>query len=179
MPARTTRNAPPPAETALAYGALQDCRIDLVEISYGTMEWPMNIFRGGCPIRVAARVNPLVRGASRWHRYGWLLARGLPHLLRLRRFSPCYNVPAAASLQRGSRLPVVPVGGIRSLADVRHCFAQGLPAVSLCRPLIHDPTFAGRLLAGDETPSGCTNCNLCAVHCDSRRPLLCYRKNRT
>jgi len=162
------------AKATATVAALDRLQVDLVEVSYGTMEWPMNIFRGECPVKVTLRTNPLLNHYSRWGKLWWMLVRGLPHLRRLAGFSPAYNVPAAAALQQGTRVPVVPVGGIRSLPEALDCLAQGLPAVALCRPLIHDPAFAGRLLAGDSSPSTCINCNLCAVYCDSPQSLRCY-----
>lgn len=163
--------------TAATVRALDEAGIDAVEISYGSMEWAINIFRGACPIEVAMRVNPLLARIPRWVRALWLATAGRSHLRRLRPFEENYNARAAAELQRGAGLAVIPVGGIRSAAGIAQCLGElGLPAVALCRPLIRDPHFPRHLLAGEVETSGCTNCNLCAVHCDSQNPLRCYHR---
>ena len=166
-----------PEACAATVGALDAAGIDAVEISYGTMEYAMNIFRGECPVEVAMRVNPALNRMPRGLRAVWLATAGRRYLAQLRPFEENYNVETAARLARGTSLAVIPVGGIRSAAGVaRATIDRRLPAVSLCRPLVHDPAFAGRLLAGDPAPSGCTNCNLCAIHCDTDRPLRCYAR---
>ena len=165
--------------TAATARALESAGIDAIEISYGAMEWPMNIFRGDCPIAVAARVNPLLSRYPSWIRAIWLALEGPRHLRRLRPFAENYNALAAAELQRQVQTPIIPVGGIRSLDGIARCLQDlRLPAVSLCRPLIRDPHFPKRLLDGSAERSECTNCNLCAVYCDSKNPLRCYAANR-
>ena len=165
--------------TAATVLALDTAGADAVEVSYGTMEWAMNIFRGACPVEVAMRVNPLLARIPRWIQGLWLATAGRRHLRRLRPFEENYNARAAAELQRDVALAVIPVGGIRSAAGIAQCLDEfRLPAVALCRPLIRDPCFPVRLLTGELERSDCTNCNLCAVYCDSRNELRCYRRRQ-
>jgi len=167
-------------QTIATAAALDSASIDLIEISYGTMEWPMNIFRGDCPVRTVLRVSPLFSDMSRLRRTAWMLFRGIPHLMRLRPFRPMYNAAAAAAVQARVSAAVVPVGGIRGTTEVADCLGRlGLPAVALCRPLIRDPGFATHLLNDDTARSDCANCNLCAVYSDTARPLACHRRSMT
>ena len=65
----------------------------------------------------------------------------------------------ALRLRRETDLPLMLVGGIRTLADMEQALNGGLQMVSLCRPLLRQPDFLRRLLAGE--PSACVGCNRC------------------
>jgi 2,4-dienoyl-CoA reductase-like NADH-dependent reductase (Old Yellow Enzyme family) len=151
--------------------------IDAVEISYGTMEYALNIIRGHCPVNLVLKVNPLFNRMPRlvlafWKRFG--LKR---YLARLIPFSENYNVESAARIKAATSLPVVPVGGIRTKESMLSCLSRhGLDAVALCRPLICEPDLPTKLLHGLWERSACTHCNLCTVYCDAPRPLRCYRE---
>ncbi len=150
--------------------------LDAVEVSYGTMEYALNIIRGACPIDVVLTHNPLFSGIpgplkALWKRFVFPLKRR-----RFLPFSPCYNVPGALLLRKALSVPVIPVGGIHSLDHMRVCMEEhGFPAVSLCRPFICEPDLTARLTRGEWTRSRCTTCNLCTVYCDSDIPLRCHR----
>lgn len=153
---------------------LEALQVDAIEVSYGTMENALNIMRGACPIDTILRVNPLFNhlpGVIRalWKRYK------LPKYLRhIRPFTPDYNVPAALDIKNQTDIPVIPVGGIRTVESMLKCLKQGFAGVSLCRPLICEPDFVRRVKDGTTVASKCTNCNFCTVYCDSQRPLQCY-----
>jgi 2,4-dienoyl-CoA reductase-like NADH-dependent reductase (Old Yellow Enzyme family) len=71
-------------------------------------------------------------------------------------------------------VPLMLVGGIRSLAVAEELVASGLADyVSLCRPLIRQPDLVRRWQAGDAEAADCISCNSCftpgiqgqGVHC--------------
>ncbi len=150
--------------------------IDAVEISYGTMEYALNIIRGACPVQEALRVNPLFRDMPAAVRWLWVRFFLKSYVEGFLPFQENYNLHAAAGVRRETGIPVIVVGGVRSGAGVMECLAAGVDAVSLCRPLIREPEFPRRLFDDPAAKSACTNCNLCTIHCDDDRPLRCYRK---
>lgn len=155
---------------------LEQLDIDAVEISYGTMEFALNIFRGACPVDTILKVNPLfnripVVMRRIWKR--WFLGRYLQQFIP---FSENYNVEAALKINEATTLPVIPVGGIRTADSMTQCIENGLVAIAVCRPLICEPDFPHKLLSGKS--STCTNCNLCTAHCDSTQTLRCYKESK-
>lgn len=147
--------------------------VDAVEVSYGSMEYALNIIRGDCPIDDLLAINPLFSGIpgplkALWKRVAYPWKRRA-----FKQFTPCYNLPGARLLREALPVPVIPVGGIHTLDDMRSCLEQGFPALALCRPFIAEPGFPNLLRQGKWQGSSCTACNLCAIYCDSREPLRC------
>ncbi len=147
---------------------------DLVEVSFGTMDRALDIFRGGCPLDLLLRENPLYRRrvpralAPLWRRFAAPLV-----LRRFRPFSPRYNLGAALEIKRRTGARVAAVGGFRAAADLAAAEAAGLDAVSLCRPFLREPDIADRLRRDPAARSRCTNCNRCAIACDGGSPTRC------
>lgn len=59
-------------------------------------------------------------------------------------------------------LPLSLVGGVRTLAEMEEVLAAGIDAVSLGRPLVAEPDFVTKQLAGADK-SICLSCNRCFV----------------
>lgn len=162
----------PDARAALLAAAAAGA--DAAEISYGTMEYALNIIRGAWPVELALKVNPLFSGLPRPALWLWKKLMLKRHLAKLIPFAENYNADAAEALAKDSPIPVFVTGGLRSPAAMEDCVARrGLAGVALCRPLIIDPAFPRRLAAGAAARSACTNCNLCTIYCDGREPLRC------
>ncbi|MDD3925965.1 MAG: NADH:flavin oxidoreductase [bacterium] len=154
---------------------LEALSVDAVEVSYGTMEYALNIMRGGIPVDVALQVNPLYNRYPALVRHMWKRFCFPAYQAGIIPFAEEYNVPAAVRIKRQSSLPVIPVGGMRTLESMLDCITtRGLDAVALCRPLICQPNLPQQIAAGEFSRSRCINCNLCTVYCDSDRPLYCH-----
>lgn len=165
-------------DTIKTVKCLEDLGIDAVEISYGTMEYALNIIRGACPVELVLRINPLFNKIPRVLQGIWKAFRADAYKARFYPFEEKYNAKAAARIKQNTTLPVITVGGIRSLRGMTECLVRdGLDAVSLCRPLICEPDLPIKLQTGMSLHSACTNCNDCTIYCDSPHPLRCYRRN--
>ncbi len=151
--------------------------LEAAEISYGTMEYGLNIIRGGWPVQRAFEVNPLFQSIPRPLR-GLFTRLFLPPILKkLVPFEENYNLAAASQIAREVDVPVIAVGGFRRASSLRAALTDhALAAVSLCRPFLCDPDLASRLQADDDWTSACTNCNLCTVSCDTPHPVRCAKR---
>ena len=153
--------------------------VDAVEISYGTMEYALNIIRGDCPIDLVLKVNPLFNNIPSVLQKMWKLLRAKSYVARFMPFEENYNVAAAARIGAETSLPVIAVGGIRTRKSMINCVSKhGLAGVALCRPLICEPDLPVKLRQGDCEQSECANCNLCTIYCDSFQPVRCYRRRK-
>jgi len=151
--------------------------VDAVEISYGTMEYAVNIIRGAIPINLAMQVNPLFNQYPAIVRWAWKKFYYPSYRKHFIPFSEGYNLSAAMQIKRRTALPVIPVGGFRTPESMIDCVTtQGMDAVALCRPLICEPNLPRQLREGRFSKSKCTNCNFCTINCDSAEPLRCYQK---
>ena len=149
--------------------------VDAVEISYGTMEYAVNIFRGSCPVEKVFEVNPLFNNMPRMVQCVWKLFRLKSYLRNLIPFSENYNLAAAKAVSDCTTIPVFAVGGVRSVGSMVSIIRDSnLPVVSMCRPFICEPDIVKQIKEKDCRRSKCTNCNLCAINCDSKSALKCY-----
>ena len=153
--------------------------IDAVEISYGTMEYALNIIRGDCPIETIFKVNPLFNKIPRIMQTLWSKIFLKKYLAKLISFEPNYNLQAAINIKKQIDVPVITVGGIRDLSSMSEIVEKHkIDAISLCRPFICEPDLVSKIKHNNWQNSSCTNCNLCTIYCDSGNSLNCYMKTK-
>ena len=157
---------------------LHELKVDAIEISYGTMEDALNIFRGiSIPADMILKYNFRYRTNSRLIR---MLFKGiaLPVLKRrLIGFSENYNLQYAELAKKYTDVPVICVGGFRSSEEIRQAIeTRKTDFVSLCRPFICEVDLIQRFIEDGAYKSKCVNCNICAIMCDSGLPTRCYKR---
>ncbi|MDF2565885.1 MAG: NADH:flavin oxidoreductase/NADH oxidase [Massilibacillus sp.] len=74
-------------------------------------------------------------------------------------------------------LPIILVGGVRSLADMDQVLESGIDMVSLSRPFICEPDIIQRLLNGQEK-SKCLNCSKCFALPRIKPGIRCVLKRK-
>ncbi len=156
-------------------------RVAAIEISYGTMDRPLNIFRGASvPLDAILECNPRYR-VRRWAWRPVWKALAAPLVLRgIKPFTPTYNLRYAELAKRHSSVPIISVGGFRSAREIEWAITTGkADFVGLCRPLLCEPHFVQRLEHDTSCVSKCISCNVCAVFCDTQNPTRCHRREAT
>jgi 2,4-dienoyl-CoA reductase-like NADH-dependent reductase (Old Yellow Enzyme family) len=85
----------------------------------------------------------------------------------------------AAQAKRAVDIPVVLVGGIRSLALAEDILRSGdADMISMSRPLIREPGLIARWQSGDTAPAKCLSCNKCFSFGVRGEPLECGEERR-
>ena len=149
-------------------------KVDAVEISYGTMDYALNIFRGDVPVNLILKKNPIYKTDISIKKF---LIKSLvfPVLKqKLKPFSQTYNLDYALIAKTFTKIPVISVGGFRTGLEISKAIEKGIDFVGLSRPLICEPDFVKKLEADIVYKSKCTNCNYCAIMCDTDSFTKCY-----
>lgn len=156
---------------------LDQMRISAIEISYGTMDAPFNIFRGDFPEECILSENGIYKEKSAI--YKWLARKFIFPVLKKRFYElqPLYNLPYAVLARTATRIPIIVVGGFRKGQEIYHAIHDcGIDFVSMCRPFIAEHDLVMKLKDDPLYESKCLSCNKCAVMCDSIYPTRCYQK---
>jgi 2,4-dienoyl-CoA reductase-like NADH-dependent reductase (Old Yellow Enzyme family) len=156
-------------------------QIDGIEISYGTMDHALNIFRGSSlPVKQILDVNPRYKSNNSVYRYLWKHFLS-PYISRkFKPFTSTYNLTHATLAKKHTDIPVISVGGFRSGPEMYTTIEDNqTDFVSLCRPFICEPDFAVKVSKDINHISKCKNCNRCAIMCDAGVPTKCYQREES
>lgn len=157
-----------------------DCkRVDAIEISYGTMDNALNIFRGDIPLKVILKNNPVFNKHNTLKDILINLYVLSYMKMKVKSFAPMYNIKYAQIAKELTNIPVISVGGFRKGEEIKQCLDEkNCDFVSLCRPFICEPDFVKKTIKDNKYVSQCINCNLCAVMCDTNKKTQCYRRKK-
>jgi 2,4-dienoyl-CoA reductase-like NADH-dependent reductase (Old Yellow Enzyme family) len=82
-----------------------------------------------------------------------------------------------ASVKRAASVPVMAVGGIRSLELSSDLLTSGdADFISMCRPFIREPDLLVRWQRGETQPALCISCNKCHAIIRKGKPLACAQE---
>jgi 2,4-dienoyl-CoA reductase-like NADH-dependent reductase (Old Yellow Enzyme family) len=117
---------------------------------------PFYMLRGELPVK------EMVRNEARWHRRAGLTLFGrmaVPH----HPYEDLFFLDLARQVRPHVGLPLVLLGGIRSLAQLQQAGEEGFEFVSMGRPLIHDAELINKMQRGELAASPCEPCNRCVA----------------
>jgi 2,4-dienoyl-CoA reductase-like NADH-dependent reductase (Old Yellow Enzyme family) len=150
--------------------------VDAIEVSYGTMDFALSIFRGDFPGDLILRHNPFFKDKGRLQKK-LVNAFFFPYIRsRTKPYRHMYNLEYAKAAREHTSHPVITVGGFRSGAEIRKAVGEdGIDFVSLSRPFLAEPDFVRKLEADENHTSSCCNCNYCAILCDTPFETKCHK----
>jgi 2,4-dienoyl-CoA reductase-like NADH-dependent reductase (Old Yellow Enzyme family) len=126
------------------------------------------LFRGERPLRqmIEAEKSRAQRIALRL--FGPAVIREYP-------FEPLYFLPEAREVRRAVRMPLVLLGGVKSMDDLETAMREGFELAAMGRALIHDPALIAKYQAGSKRTSGCIPCNQCVAEMEREGGVRCVR----
>jgi len=152
---------------------LQKAGVDAIEVSCGGIDDGFNSVRSEkIPLEGITSFIPMFRDMPAFKKK--FLSLIAP--LILKRHQPLfnYNVSAAGMIKRSIDIPVIAVGGIRKLGDIKSILEKGdADYVSMARPFIIEPDIVEKFRTGKQTESRCINCGYCLFGVMGNR-LKCY-----
>ncbi len=85
-----------------------------------------------------------------------------------------YLIDRTARIKQAVKIPIVGVGGLRSLNEMETIIQGGkCDLIALCRPFIREPNLIQRWKNGDLSPSRCVSCDGCYKSYADRKPIRC------
>ena len=90
-----------------------------------------------------------------------------------------YYFEAAKEYKEKINVPLILVGGIRYYENAEKLLADNIcDYISLCRPLIREPSLIKRWHSGDKSRATCISCNLCMRPIMTGKSLYCVVEQR-
>jgi 2,4-dienoyl-CoA reductase-like NADH-dependent reductase (Old Yellow Enzyme family) len=98
----------------------------------------------------------------------------LKAMLRQRKPTRLFNLPAAREIKKAVSITVMAVGGVRTLQDINEVLAEGgVDLVSLSKPLLLEPDLIAKIMSGKQDKARCIDCCYCMLAAEAG-PTRCY-----
>jgi 2,4-dienoyl-CoA reductase-like NADH-dependent reductase (Old Yellow Enzyme family) len=146
--------------------------VDALEITGGTLESIFRMSRGDIPVeqilhsRLAAGLSPVERQLV------WAAATAMRGRVKP---EEGYFAAYARQIRKTTRVPVILVGGLRTVRVMEKLVEQGAAdMVALARPFLREPDLLRRLQAEENGASRCRSCNRCLVSVADGDGVRCF-----
>lgn len=150
---------------------LEKSGIDAIEVSRALEFKSMGPLYGKVPVEMIEHDYPRIKNLPTEVKK--TLKPMLSKMFKSKEPTRMYNVETAVKIKRAVHIPVIVVGGIHDLEEIRETLEDGIDFVSMSRPLIIEPDLINKYKNGTETKSKCIECNNCLIGI-FQRPLRCY-----
>jgi 2,4-dienoyl-CoA reductase-like NADH-dependent reductase (Old Yellow Enzyme family) len=150
---------------------LEDLKIDLVEVSCGSVDFaPFNECRGDIPVDEMAACFP-------WWKRPFVKAL-LNKWVGKYDLEEGYNLEAAECIKPAlGRIPMSVVGGIRRLNQMEEIITnKKSDFLSMSRPFIREPDIVRKFRQNKANAVACISCNRCVAAILYHLPTRCYQK---
>jgi 2,4-dienoyl-CoA reductase-like NADH-dependent reductase (Old Yellow Enzyme family) len=132
---------------------------------------PLFMLRGEVPVRQMVAVQDRWWAKAGLALFGRLLVQAYP-------YQEGFFLEEARRMRAAVRLPLVLLGGVKSMAVIDRALEQGFELVGMGRALLHDPALPGKMERGEVSASACVPCNECIAEMD-RGGVRCTRSGAT
>lgn len=154
---------------------LETLGFDAIEVSAGTGDVGLGFYpnKGEIPLDLGKRFlqknYPVLRPVLPF------LDPVIRHLSRgVRLEHEAYFWAEAKRFADALKIPVIAVGGFRSLATAERVLAESrVSMISMARPLVRQPSLPNQWKSGRAEKATCINCNRCFVQVGLDEPLRC------
>ena len=134
---------------------LEQAGADALVLSGGFVtKTPMYILRGEVPLKEMVAAQSAVSRKLGLVLFGRLVVKAFP-------YSDAYFLEAALAVREPVDLPLVQVGGLKTLPTMEDVLGRGFEGLGMARALIREPDFVNRLKTGQAADSPCEPCNKC------------------
>ena len=138
----------------------QDGSIDAIQLTGGhTTKTPMFLMRGDVPLREMIDNEP-----NTIRRLGMRLFA--PMMVKPYPFKEAFFLDSALRFREAVKLPLMLLGGVKTLATMDRAMEEGFEFVAIGRGLICEPDLVLKMQRGQTTGSACIPCNQCIVTMD-------------
>lgn len=151
---------------------LEQSGCDAIEVSCGVAEEGFVTSRGDFPYDIICKYNHRISKLPK------IIFPILKPVLKRTMTSPkpysLYNLRNAEEIKRHVKIPVIVVGGIRKIKDIKDIIEQDKSDfVSMSRPFIIEADIVKKFKESRQTESKCINCNYCMIGTEIES-LKCY-----
>ncbi len=157
---------------------LEKAGCDAIEVSCGTVQDGMNTMRSKLmPMDAVFKYRePCASFPAILNKIALPAANLINPLIKQPSPLENFNVENASVIKKSVSIPVIVVGGIHKVSDMKNIIAEGkADFVSMCRPFICEPDLAKKLKNGQEEAK-CIMCNYCGLVIEKEPTKCLYGK---